>query len=107
MNTTLRLQGAVTQPELLPPTDMASVLSDWLGKPLLRVLADTSEAARTAAAALFLQCLRTGEDAVLSLLPYAVPVLEERLQGPEGKALTEPCEEVRLVLMQVRWEFLI
>lgn len=81
---------------------MAEALAEWLGKPLLRVFADSAEAARAGAAGLFLQALRAGTDAVLPLLPYAVPVLEERLQGNACKVLTEPSEDVRLLLMQVR-----
>ena len=40
-------------------------------------------------------------EASMALLPYAFPVLSERLQYGANKAPVEPCEEVRLGLAQL------
>ena len=69
------LQGLIN-PKLLRTRDVVSeLLSDYLGKPLLRLAADPVEAIRSEAIDIFLQCLRQGPDAILPLLPYAVPIL--------------------------------
>ena len=79
-------------------TEMAAVLAAELGKPLLKLFADSAEAARAAAVQTWQTCLCSAPDAVLQLLPYAMPVLEERLHCAD---VLEPSEELRLSLMQV------
>ncbi len=59
---------------------VAEALQAQLGKGLLRRFDDASGAVRELAVSLFLHLLRKGDAAVLQLLPYAMPVLEERLQ---------------------------
>eukprot|EP00967_Tisochrysis_lutea_P029813 scaffold34905_cov17-Tisochrysis_lutea.AAC.6 len=55
-------------------------LNCWApGKALLRRFDDQSEGCRELAAITFLGALHAAPQAVLALLPYAVPVLEERL----------------------------
>jgi len=55
-----------------------------LVKPLLRRFDDASERCRELAASCTLQTLRSGPDHALALLPYVMPVLEERLQRKVG-----------------------
>ncbi|WIA41829.1 hypothetical protein OEZ86_009159 [Tetradesmus obliquus] len=86
-----------------PPSaeDVAEALSCKLGKALLRRFEDKSEACREAAVSTFNAMLQAGADATLSLLPYAIPVLEERLFIQQGQGSAEPSEEVRLLLLQL------
>jgi hypothetical protein len=49
-------------------------------KPLLRRFDDVSEKCRDLAASCVLKLLRSCPDEALGLLPYVVPVLEERLR---------------------------
>jgi hypothetical protein len=65
------------------PEQAAHALTEGLGKALLLRFEDTSEACRELAVGCFQQLLVKGEDATLHLLPYAMPVLEERLQLQE------------------------
>jgi hypothetical protein len=50
-----------------------------LGKAVLRRFDDRSEACRELAVTAFSQLMQMAPDGVLALLPYALPVLEERL----------------------------
>lgn len=79
----------------------ADVLSSWYGKELLKRFADPAEAVRAAAIAAYLAAVQAGPNAVLPLLPYTIPVLEERLERHEQHVL-EPSEDVRLALLRVR-----
>ncbi|KAG2440366.1 hypothetical protein HXX76_004471 [Chlamydomonas incerta] len=74
--------------------------ADGLGKALLRRFDDPADTAREAAVGALTALLRAAPGAVLSLLPYAFPVVSERVMRREegSKNLTEPCEEVRLAL---------
>ncbi|GLC35967.1 hypothetical protein PLESTB_000524400 [Pleodorina starrii] len=76
---------------------------DGLGKALLRRFDDPSDGCREAAVTSMLSLLRAAPQAVLSLLPYAFPVIAERVRHREegSKNLTEPCEEVRLALARL------
>lgn len=58
----------------------APALCRTLTKPLLRRFDDASEKCREMAAGCALKLLRSCPDEVLGLLPYIMPVLEERLQ---------------------------
>ncbi|KAF8058324.1 Dnaaf5 [Scenedesmus sp. PABB004] len=77
--------------------------STQLGKALLRRFEDASEACREAAVAAFASLLAAAAgDGVLPLLPYAMPVLEERLHADEASgAPAEPSEEIRLALARL------
>ncbi len=55
-----------------------------LAKPLLRRLDDASAKCRELAAACVLRLLRGRPDASLELLPYVMPVLEERMERRVG-----------------------
>ena len=69
-------------------------------KPLLRRFDDASERCRELAARCALGLLRARPPEALAALPYAFPVLEERLRrGAAGPA--EPSEEIRLVLVHM------
>jgi hypothetical protein len=92
-------------------------LTEGLGKALLLRFEDTSEACRELAVGCFQQLLIKGEEATLHLLPYAMPVLEERLQLLEVRGLactaTATCKDrsqVALVVNQCKfipdWLFL-
>jgi hypothetical protein len=63
-----------------------------LGKAVLRCFEHRSEACRELAAATATALLRADPDATLALLPYAMPVLEERLHADEVCA--ELCAEL-------------
>jgi hypothetical protein len=65
-----------------PPTSagLRPPLPCSLVKPLLRRFDDASEQCREVAAWCALELLRRAPDEALALLPYVVPVLEERLQ---------------------------
>jgi hypothetical protein len=62
------------------PSEAADLLEDSLGKGLLRRLDDASEGVREKAAKLLLALLQKGPGAAMAMLPYAMPVIEERLQ---------------------------
>lgn len=73
-----------------------------LGKGLIKIICDDLESVREMGAALFLKVCHHNEDSMLALLPYTIPVLEERLIRKEGSlAPPEPCEEVRWKLVLV------
>ncbi|GIL43409.1 hypothetical protein Vafri_1181 [Volvox africanus] len=76
---------------------------DGLGKALLRRFDDPSDTNREMAVSGLLRLLQAAPHAVLSLLPYAFPVISERVRHREegSKNLTEPCEEVRLALARL------
>ncbi|GLI68794.1 hypothetical protein VaNZ11_013291 [Volvox africanus] len=76
---------------------------DGLGKALLRRFDDPSDTCREMAVTGLLRLLQAAPQAVLSLLPYAFPVISERVRHREEgtKNLTEPCEEVRLALARL------
>ncbi|GFR41385.1 hypothetical protein Agub_g2068, partial [Astrephomene gubernaculifera] len=76
---------------------------DGLGKALLRRFDDPADSCREAAVSSLLRLLSAAPGAVLALLPYAFPVLAERVRHREegSKNLTEPCEEVRLALARL------
>ena len=63
-----------------PPAAAEEALGSGLGKALLRRFDDSSEVCRDYAASIFLHLLQQGEATTLQMLPYAMPVLEERLQ---------------------------
>ncbi|EFJ44828.1 hypothetical protein VOLCADRAFT_106220 [Volvox carteri f. nagariensis] len=76
---------------------------DGLGKALLRRFDDPSDTCREMAVTGLLRLLQAAPGAVLSLLPYAFPVVSERVRHREesSKTLTEPCEEVRVALARL------
>ncbi|KAG2455132.1 hypothetical protein HYH02_000951 [Chlamydomonas schloesseri] len=76
---------------------------DGLGKALLRRFDDPADTSREAAVVCLTRLLAAAPGAVLSLLPYAFPVVSERVMRREegSKNLTEPCEEVRLALARL------
>lgn len=80
---------------------LAERLESDLGKALLRRFEDPMEASRELAVCLLRQLLEAAPEAAMALLPYAFPVLAERLQYAANKAPVEPCEEVRLGLAQL------
>ena len=61
------------------PDVIADVLEGSLGKALLRRFADATEAVRDGSIRLFGAALDYAPDAAMSLMPYLMPVLEERL----------------------------
>jgi len=81
---------------------LADATGDFLGKALLKRFADASERVRDLAMSLFLALLQRAPDATLPIMPYAMPVLEERLsREPESAAAPrEASEELRLVMMR-------
>ena len=81
--------------------EVCEALSSWLGKALVKCFADDSEAVRTGAINLFSKLIRVHSDAVLPMLPYVMPVLEERLQNQGKTGRMEQCEELRLSLIEV------
>lgn len=82
---------------------MSDVLASWLGKALLKLFADPTEAVRRAAVRFFMTSIEQGPDSVLQLLPYIIPVLEERLQAEQSPSVpVERSEEMRLSMLQVR-----
>eukprot|EP00878_Enallax_costatus_P025137 GHUV01026862.1.p1 GENE.GHUV01026862.1~~GHUV01026862.1.p1 ORF type:complete len:260 (+),score=37.97 GHUV01026862.1:166-945(+) len=62
---------------------VAGALRSKLGKSLLRSFDDHSEACRQLAITVFKEALQASPDAALAMLPYAMPVLEERLHTDE------------------------
>lgn len=62
---------------------VAEVLTSKLGKSLLRRFDDSIESCREIAVTIFKHMLQAGPDATLPMLPYAMPVLEERLHLDE------------------------
>ncbi|GIL99070.1 hypothetical protein Vretimale_4331 [Volvox reticuliferus] len=102
-------QCSVPQSQLL---DNPALSEQWLterledgglGKALLRRFDDPSDTCREMAVTGLLRLLQAAPQAVLSLLPYAFPVISERVRHREegSKNLTEPCEEVRLALARL------
>jgi hypothetical protein len=82
---------------------ISDVLASWLGKTLLKLFADPTEAVRSAAVRFFLTSIEQGPDSVLQLLPYVIPVLEERLQAQQFPSVpAERSEEMRSSMLQVR-----
>lgn len=59
-----------------------------LGKALLRCFEHRSEACRDMSASCFMKLLQVDADSTLSMLPYAMPVLVERLQCDEVSSRT-------------------
>lgn len=82
--------------------DASEALSSWLGKALIKCFADESERARTKAVKIFHDQVSRHTDVLLPMLPYVMPVLEERLVKEDGCDRRENCEEVRLQLIDVR-----
>ena len=79
-----------------PPSLLAETAVDVFAKPLLRRFEDPSEQCRETATDAFASLARRS-DAVLELLPYAIPVLRDRL-GPadeDSRDPREPSEEIR------------
>ena len=78
------------------PSLLAETAVEVFAKPLLRRFEDPSEQCRETATDAFASLARRS-DAVLELLPYAIPVLRDRL-GPadeDSRDPREPSEEVR------------
>ena len=78
------------------PSLLAETAVEIFAKPLLRRFEDPSEQCRETATDAFASLARRS-DAVLELLPYAIPVLRDRL-GPadeDSRNPREPSEEVR------------
>ena len=79
-------------------------MSSWLGKSLLKLFADPHERIRALSIDLFRSSIAKGQDAVLELLPYVMPVLEERLlRQQHSKGPAEASEELRRDLLLVRF----
>jgi hypothetical protein len=93
------LQGMVLSLAQDDSDTMSEILSSWYGKALLPRFADSSEAVRELAVSSFLVCIRSSNTA-LPLLPYIIPVLEERIDS-EKIGNKEASEDIRLKLMQV------
>jgi hypothetical protein len=74
------MQGAYVTAGSCPSAAAEEALSSGLGKALLRRFDDSSEVCRDHAACIFLHLMRQGETMTLQMLPYAMPVLEERLR---------------------------
>jgi len=78
----------------------------WPALSISPCLEDSSEQCRELAIAIFTRVVERTE-AVLELLPYAIPVLRDRL-GPltaDSKNPTEPSEELRVKLHALlRWQ---
>lgn len=94
------LQKAVYCP-LVSPGDVTDALSSWLGKALVKSIADTAQCIRTSAISMFRVLIEQHPDAILPMLPYAMPVLEGRLHVDENSNRQEQSEEIRLLLLQV------
>jgi hypothetical protein len=88
--------------ESLSEAEQLEAASSWLGKALIRAFADVSERVRSMALELMHKQLTHHPDALLPVLPYAMPVLEERLYRDDNCKRAEPSEEVRLQLINVR-----
>lgn len=82
--------------------ETSEAVSSWLGKALIKCFADESERVRAKALKIFHDQVASHSDALLPMLPYAMPILEERLVKDEGCDRREKCEEVRLLLIDVR-----
>lgn len=82
--------------------DASEALSSWLGKALIKCFVDDSERARAKALQIFHDQVSGHTDVLLPMLPYVMPILEERLVKEEGCDRREPCEEVRQQLINVR-----
>ncbi|GBF95342.1 hypothetical protein Rsub_07770 [Raphidocelis subcapitata] len=104
------------QASLSDPASPAPPLPSGLVKPLLRRFEDASDACRGLAADAALALLRAHPGDVLALLPYVMPVLEERLSrrpacgasepvagaaAPSPAGPVEQSEEVRLTLVRL------
>ncbi|KAL0039469.1 hypothetical protein WJX79_009522 [Trebouxia sp. C0005] len=89
----------------LPVTVIQEATEHLLAKPLLLGLGDKSEAFRMLAINMLIRLLQVAPDAVIAVLPYAVPVLEERLQAQEVTQ-GEQTEELRLSLLHLVTEII-
>ena len=91
-----RLEGVVrgTDNETL-----SAALVTFLGKALLKALDDPAGRCREAAAGVLLEALSEAPDSIQPLLPYAFPVLGERL-GLVGGSETRPLVECAAFLLQ-------
>ena len=91
-----RLEGVVrgTDNETL-----SAALVAFLGKALLKALDDPAGRCREAAAGVLLEALSEAPDCIQPLLPYAFPVLGERL-GLVGGSETRPLVECAAFLLQ-------
>jgi len=89
----------------VPYPPLAEAATSLLAKPLLRRFEDSSERCRELAISAF-SAMTARTEAVLELLPYAIPVLRDRL-GPassDSKDPTEGSEEIRVKLHALlRW----
>jgi len=121
-----RVEAALTGP-LHDDGVLADALEGSVGRALLLRFADTSERVREAAACLALGLIQRAPDSAMSVMPYVMPVLEERLiplaQGTGGtgagartagaahapgavytdpaRKMLEPSETVRLLLLRI------
>lgn len=99
----MHMQAEVCPGDHIPRDVLSEATGDFLGKALLKRFADSSESVRALAVKVFHHLITSCPDTVLPMLPYATPVLEERLQmHAHPKAPVEPSEEMRLSMIQVR-----
>eukprot|EP00879_Flechtneria_rotunda_P022808 GHRR01024092.1.p2 GENE.GHRR01024092.1~~GHRR01024092.1.p2 ORF type:complete len:126 (+),score=27.28 GHRR01024092.1:496-873(+) len=73
------LQAMYLSPHPAPADVIAEALTSKLGKGLLRQFDNRSEACRELVVSTFKRLLQAGPDATLQMLPYVMPVMEERL----------------------------
>lgn len=85
----------------VPSDSISDAISTWLGKTLVKSMADTTESIRTSAVSLFRSLIQKYPDAVLPMLPYSMPALEGRLYVDEHGNRQEQSEEIRLLLVKV------
>lgn len=83
------------KPEL-QSNEMRAILS-VTQQPVLKLLSDSVEKCRELAVTYLTQCLTVAAD-ITEILPYIFPVLVQRLGQP---TITEPSEEVRLLLVEL------
>eukprot|EP00892_Ulva_mutabilis_P010543 jgi/Ulvmu1/7861/UM004_0092.1 len=93
------IQKLIDDPHV-PSNDMADAVSSWLGKALVKSMADSAQCIRMSAISMFRDLIKQHPDAILPMLPYAIPVLEGRLHADENGNRQEQSEEIRLLLLQ-------
>ena len=96
-----RLHSALTGVGAPPAGVLEQLLSEHVGKPLLLAFADPTEKCRALATQTMLELLPVACGAVSGLLPYAVPVLADRLERKSvehGGGASAACGQAALSL---------
>ncbi|KAK9812913.1 hypothetical protein WJX72_005730 [[Myrmecia] bisecta] len=83
-----------------PPYLVCQAAQQLLAKPVLCCFADPAETCREQAVHVVLGLIKREPQCAVCLLPYLMPVVEERLHS-DGQTFCEPSEDLRLLLIDL------